>query len=61
MKLDAYLTKQNLTAAEFGRRIGLDGISMWKIRTGKRLPTLPQAVAIQRVTEGKVTAEDFVP
>lgn len=42
-------------------QIGRDRTSALRIRRGQSIPPLPIAVVIERVTNGAVTANDFLP
>lgn len=61
MDLGAYLTLHRLTLEGFGRRVGVSGVSVHRWVTLKSRPGWKALGAIERVTEGAVTALDFVP
>ena len=60
MTLADYLRQQSLTPEEFGRLIGRSPGLVKKWRYGERLPRLPELLEIERLTNGAVTANDFV-
>lgn len=60
MTLPEYLADRGLTMAAFGAQIGRDKATVSRIVNGIQLPDLRTIVAIQRVTRGRVKAEDFL-
>ncbi|MGE0417307.1 MAG: helix-turn-helix domain-containing protein [Acetobacteraceae bacterium] len=60
MKLASYIKQQNLTYREFAELCGFDAAQVNRWATGKRLPTLDVVARIKVVTNGQVTADDFM-
>lgn len=60
MKLSDYLTEHDLTYREFAARCGRSVFQVHRWATGRRVPDVASAVAIERATEGRVTPADFV-
>ena len=60
MTLAAFLARQNLTQAAFGRLLGVSDASVSRWVSGVDTPTLAHAVAIERATGGKVRPRDFI-
>ncbi len=60
MKLIDYLSETKQTYREFGALLGQSAPNICRYALGKRLPPVGVAVAIQRITGGLVTPEDFV-
>ena len=61
MRLDAYLSRHNLSVAEFAKPIGLTRQGVHLLVRGKRLPRLETIQKIAAVTSGKVSVQDFYP
>lgn len=61
MKLLDYLEQNEMTDAEFAELIGVKRQSIYRYRTGERMPEWPIVARIMQVTEGQVTANDFLP
>ena len=59
MKLKDYLLAKSLTAAEFGRRIGVSQAAVTRYASGKRIPGEGIMRRIARETAGAVTPNDF--
>ena len=59
MKLRQYLDQNNLSAAEFGRRIGVSRMTVIRYASGARKPEEQQMREIFRETKGSVTPNDF--
>lgn len=63
MKLLDYLKLNGISdeafAAEFHGQISSSGVRKWKY--GERQPRLPELVRIEELTNGAVTARDFLP
>lgn len=61
MKLDQWLSEQNISNQAFAALIGVDQASVWRLRQGVSHPdwkkTLPKIVD---ATGGAVTANDFM-
>ena len=61
MTLASYLSTHRMSYREFGRRIGVDAAQVHRWASGKRTPSLAQALRIRAETGGTVGVEDFVP
>lgn len=61
MKLASFLTSQKLTSAEFAEMVGVSAKAVTNWRQGNRFPRPEALDRIQRVTNGAVTAIDFLP
>ena len=59
MKLDQYLREHGLSYREWSRRTGFPASQICRWATGKREPSLSQAVAICRWSNGAVTLDDL--
>lgn len=60
MTLEDYLKSENLSAAEFGRRIGVNSrMTVIRYLTGERIPRPKVMSRIHEVTGGAVTPNDF--
>lgn len=59
MKLGAYLETVGITAADFGRMIGASRSAVTRWVNGERSPDSKSMAAIVRVTQGRVTPNDF--
>lgn len=59
MKLGDYIERENLTAVEFGRRIGVSAITMWRYLRDGRIPEVSTMKRIIAETRGEVTPNDF--
>lgn len=60
MKLSEWLKEQKLTQKEFGRRIGRDRITVWRICNGITNPDKDTLKAIVAETGGAVLATDLL-
>ncbi len=60
MKLSDWLAAENLTAAEFGRRIGRTRAAVSNWLAGSRMPRRAELELIRQETAGAVTANDFM-
>lgn len=60
MKLETYLRKKNLKDAQFGELIGVSQSQVSRLKSGVSYPSWKTVEAIERATNGKVTARDFV-
>jgi 3,4-dihydroxy 2-butanone 4-phosphate synthase/GTP cyclohydrolase II len=60
MLLQTWLDRQNLTQTEFARRLAVSPASVSDLCSGKQWPRRHLARAIERETDGQVTANDFV-
>lgn len=63
MKLLDYLKANSISDEDFARRVGVSisvgAVRKWKY--GERVPRLPELVRIEELTDGAVTARDFLP
>lgn len=59
MTLKDYLSSLTITDAEFGEKIGVSQSQVSRIKNGKTSPSLEVIVAIEKITKGKVRAEDI--
>lgn len=59
MKLAAYLAREQLSAAEFARQLGVKRGAVTRWLHGDRMPRLAQLRAIKAITHGAVMAGDF--
>lgn len=59
MTLTQFLQFKNMTRQEFASALGVDPVSVYRWENGTRLPVRHFA-RIAEVTEGLVTANDFV-
>lgn len=66
MRLDEWRKQNSVTATEFARRLNRalgDGMvtynAVWRWETGRSMPSAPKISAIEKLTEGRVTASDF--
>jgi transcriptional regulator with XRE-family HTH domain len=59
MTLKEYLSSLTITDAEFGEKIGVSQSQISRIKHGKTSPSLEVIVAIEKMTKGKVRAEDI--
>ncbi len=60
MQLSLYLAAEKITAAEFGRRVGLSRQRLHTYVRGSRFPSPTALRRIRDATGGAVTADDFV-
>lgn len=60
MRLTDYLAQQNVTPAEFARRIGTTRQAIGRYMRGERMPEVNILRAIKAESGGVVTADDFV-
>lgn len=59
MKLIDFLQSKKLTDAAFAEKVGLSQSQVSRIKRGKSMPSWDAAAAIERATDGSVTASDF--
>lgn len=59
MRLDQFLSENEMTAAEFGRRIGVTPQAVLRYREHLRTPKPVVMKRIIDATEGRVTPNDF--
>ena len=60
MKLKDYLTKKDLSQAEFSEMIGVSQPFVSQLVNGERLPSLTIATKIRVATKGAVTESDWI-
>jgi len=60
MKLADYLSANNLSLSEFGRRAGLSASSVLRVRDGLVVPTLQTMSRIEVATNEQVTRMDLI-
>lgn len=60
MTLDEYLTNENLTAAEFGGRVGMSEASISRIRRGEQNITRDAMQRIIAASYGAISASSLV-
>jgi transcriptional regulator with XRE-family HTH domain len=60
MTLLEYLDQENLTASEFGRKIGVSPAAMTRYMQGERFPNTAILWRILRASGGCVTPNDFL-
>lgn len=60
MKLSAYRAKESLTLAAMAERVGVGESAMSRYETGSRRPEWSVLARIMEITNGEVTANDFV-
>ena len=60
MTLDEFLIKNQITQAEFALQVGVTQqmVSLWA--SGKKLPRPPKLNKIEKLTGGRVRANDFM-
>ena len=61
MKLADYLSTHRITHAEFAAKIGATQAAVSRYANGKRMPRQPLLWKIVQATQGRVTANDFMP
>lgn len=61
MTLHEYLQQHGLTQVEFARRLNIRVSTLNGWRMGRRFPRAHDLAAIERETQGAVTARDFFP
>ena len=55
--LRAYLDQQQITQAEFAKKVGVPAAMISQWASGSRRPSIRYAVAIQKATKGKIKVE----
>lgn len=60
MDLRSYRKQHAISLNEMGQRIGVTGVTVHRWEVGKVRPGLSAIEAIQRATDGAVTASDFM-
>lgn len=61
MRLGVYLSRKKISPAEFSRLIDVSPAAVSRYAAGLRFPEPEILLRIARVTEGAVTANDFLP
>lgn len=61
MKLDNYLSKENISQAELARKLGVSPGMVWQWLNDHRRIAAEQVLPIERATDGKVTRHDLRP
>lgn len=61
MKLDQYLSARKLTDAAFAAIVGMSQSQVNRLRRGLSQPSWETVAVIERATDGKVRASDFLP
>lgn len=61
MTLDQWIAGRQMRMAEVAAAIGVHLVTAYKLRSGKAKPSIRVAAAIERLTDGQVTARDFMP
>jgi transcriptional regulator with XRE-family HTH domain len=59
MRLATWLTKNGMSDADFGKKIGVERQTVHRYKLGERYPERSVLLAIHKVTKGAVTANDF--
>lgn len=60
MTLDEYLNATETTNADFGQKLGVSEVSVWRIRHGKQNITRDLMLAIIEASNGKVSADGLL-
>lgn len=60
MNLRAYLDLHDLTLERFGKLVGCNGSTVWRIAAGRHVPKANLLRRIVEATEGAVTLQDLV-
>lgn len=59
MTLDSWLVGTKTLNNEFARRIGVSRVTLYRLKTGRRLPDRRTMEKIHAATNGAVTPNDF--
>jgi|DEB0MinimDraft_10_1074344.scaffolds.fasta_scaffold501169_1 DNA-binding XRE family transcriptional regulator len=59
MLLDDYLKKNRITQTKFASMVGVSRVQVNRLVRKKRTPSLKLAKKIERITQGKVTTDDY--
>lgn len=59
-KLQTYLASRDIKQAEFAALVGTTQATISRLAKGPTKPSLTLAIAIERVTKGKVPADSWV-
>lgn len=60
MNLEAWLSQQNMSDDDFASLAGVDRTTVSRWKRGKRFPKPAQLARVAELTNGAVTAGDFV-
>lgn len=60
MKLDTYLKQQSITVRAFAAQLGVSQFAVKKWISGERFPRSEHLIAIDKTTQGAVTASDLL-
>lgn len=60
MDLNLYLKESGKLKKKFAEEAGITYVTLWNIATGRVIPTLKTAFAIQKASNGKVTIHDLL-
>lgn len=60
MKLEEYLSSNNLTQLKFSASAGISNVHLGRLIKGRHLPSIPMIKKIEKATNGKVTINDFL-
>lgn len=61
MRLADWLRQNERTATWLAGQVGRDPSFITRVKNGDAMPSIEVAAAIQRITDGAVTAVDFLP
>lgn len=59
MTLEAWLTSFGVPDNEFAKRIGVSRVTLFRFKTGRRVPDRGMMESIHHATDGAVTPNDF--
>lgn len=59
MKLEKYRVKEKLTYRQLAGKLRMDHTNVFKYCKGQRTPTIENALKIQKLTDNKVTINDW--
>lgn len=59
MQITDWLTKNDISDADFAARVGVSRQALWRYKTGDRIPRRPILERIQSETGGQVQPADF--
>lgn len=61
MTLEQWIDENKVRMDVFAKQIGVHLVTAYKLRRGLTMPSVHTLAAIERATDGRVTARDFVP
>ena len=61
MTLSEWMDAQKITAEALAPQLGVHWATVYKWKGRRAFPRVAQLAEIERITEGKVTARDFMP